>query len=86
MARQKVLIEMHGLEKVARVEFGALPALVEMEYNGIGFNKEKGQKLLESLVREEGSTWKESLQQCAKSRRISKQFNPRIPQSEEIAA
>ena len=52
-AKQKALIEKHGLARVARVEFEAIPALAEMEYNGIGFNKELGQRLLDKLVREE---------------------------------
>lgn len=76
-ARQKVLLKMQGLEKVARVEFGALPALLEIEYNGIGFNKEKGQKLLESLMERKDRLERE-LQQCAKSRRM-RGFNPRDP-------
>ena len=76
--RQKALIERHGLTRVATVEFGAIPSLVEMEYNGIGFNKESGQKLLESLVREKDELEKE-LQRHANSKGSNKQFNPRNP-------
>ena len=77
--KQKALIERHGLARAARVEFEAIPALVEMEYNGIGFNKELGQKLLESLVREKDELEKE-LQHHANSKGSNKQFNPRNPE------
>ena len=77
--KQKALIERQGLAKAAYVEFEAIPALVEMEYNGIGFNKESGQKLLESLVREKDELEKE-LQHRANFKGANKQFNPRNPQ------
>ena len=80
-SKQKALIERHGLARVATVEFGAIPALVEMEYNGIGFNKELGQKLLESLVREKDELEKELQHHADPSRHNTKgQFNPRNPQ------
>jgi DNA polymerase-1 len=78
-AKQKALIEKHGLARVARVEFEAIPALAEMEYNGIGFNKELGQRLRDKLVREKDELEKELWNQ-ANSKRSNKQFNPRNPQ------
>jgi len=76
-AKQKSLLKMQALEKVAKIEFKALPALVEIEYNGIGFNEDKGRRLLESLVKEKDHLEKK-LQQYAKSKRMDG-FNPRNP-------
>jgi len=76
-AKQRALLKTQGLEKVAKIEFEALPALVEIEYNGIGFNEDKGRRLLESLVKEKDRLEKK-LQQYAKSQRMSG-FNPRNP-------
>jgi DNA polymerase-1 len=76
-AKQRALLKMQGLEKVAKIEFEALPALVEIEYNGIGFNEEKGRRLLESLVKEKDRL-ETNLQQYAKSKKMSG-FNPRNP-------
>jgi DNA polymerase-1 len=78
-SKQKALIEKHGLTRVARIEFEAIPALAEMEYNGIGFNIDLGRKLLESLVREKDELEKE-LQHQASSKGANRQFNPRNPQ------
>ncbi len=77
--KQKALIERQGLTRVAGVEFEALPALVEMEYNGMGFNRDLGQKLLDSLILEKDELEKE-LQHHANSSRPNKQFNPRNPE------
>lgn len=74
-AKQKPLLKMQGLEKVAQIEFKALPALVEIEYNGIGFNEDEGRRLLESLVKEKDRL-ERKLQQYAKSKRMGG-FNPR---------
>jgi DNA polymerase-1 len=76
-AKQRVLLKTQGLEKVAKIEFEALPALVEIEYNGIGFNEDKGRRLLENLVKEKDRLEKK-LQQYAKSKKMSG-FNPRNP-------
>ncbi len=76
-AKQRALLKMQGLENVAKIEFKALPALVEIEYNGIGFNEDKGRRLLESLVKEKDRLEKK-LQSLAKSKKISG-FNPRNP-------
>jgi len=76
-AKQKSLLKMQGLERVAQVEFKAIPALVEIEYNGIGFDSDKGLRLLESLVKERDRLERE-LQSYAKSGKI-KGFNPRNP-------
>ncbi|MDD1762116.1 MAG: DNA polymerase [Methanothrix sp.] len=76
-AKQKSLLKMQGLERVAQVEFKAIPALVEIEYNGIGFDSDKGLRLLESLVKERDRLERE-LQSYAKSWKI-KGFNPRNP-------
>lgn len=86
-AREKALIEEHGLTGVAGIEFDALPALVEMEYNGIGFNRELGEKLLDSKIREKDDLEKELQRHASSSssssssfRRFNNtdnQFNPR---------
>jgi len=76
-ARQKALLKMQGLERVAQVEFGALPALVEIEYNGIGFNADKGLRLLKNLTKEKDRLETE-LQHYAKSKKMAG-FNPRNP-------
>ena len=66
-ARQKALIEKSKLTKVAALEFSALPALVEIGYNGIGFNANKGALLLDSLIKENDRQIRE-LQLYAKSK------------------
>ena len=76
-ARQLALLKMNGLEKVAQIEFRALPALVEIEYNGIGFNADKGLRLLEDLINEKNQMERE-LQQKAESMKM-RRFNPRNP-------
>lgn len=83
-AREKALIEEHGLSRVAGIEFDALPALVEMEYNGIGFNREMGEKLLDRKVREKDELEKELQYHASSSSRrfnnTNNRFNPRNPQ------
>jgi len=76
-AKQRALLRMEGLENVAKIEFKALPALVEIEYNGIGFNKVKGLQLLQGLVKEKDRL-ESKLQSLAKSKKMSR-LNPRNP-------
>lgn len=76
-ARQKSLVEERGLAKVAALEFSALPALVEIAYNGIGFNPKKGSDLLESLIKENDRQIGD-LQIYARSKGW-RDFNPRNP-------
>jgi DNA polymerase I len=76
-ARQKDLIEKLGMTKVAALEFSALPALVEIGYNGIGFNENKGAGLLDSLIKENDRQIRE-LQHYAKSNGW-RDFNHRNP-------
>lgn len=76
-ARQKYLIEKLGLKKVAALEFSAIPALVEIEYNGMGFNREAGLRLTDSFAEEKDELARE-LQSYAKSLGL-KAFNPRNP-------
>lgn len=76
-ARQKYLIEKLGMKKVAALEFSAIPALVEIEYNGMGFNREAGLKLADSFAEEKDKLTRE-LQSYARSRGL-KAFNPRNP-------
>ena len=76
-ARQLALLKMNGLEKVAQIEFRALPALLEIEYNGIGFNADKGLRFLEDLIKEKNQMERE-LQQNAESMKM-RRFNPRNP-------
>lgn len=76
-AKQRPLLKMQGLEKVAQIEFKALPALVEIEYNGIGFNAEKGGEILDRLNEEKEGLERE-LQNCGRAAGMSG-FNPRNP-------
>jgi len=76
-ARQRYLIDKLGLKRVANLEFAAIPALVEMEHNGMGFNHEGSFKLSESLGKEKDELARE-LQSYAKSKGM-KDFNPRNP-------
>jgi len=76
-ARQRYLIDKLGLTRVAHLEFAAIPALVEMEHNGMGFKHEEGFKLSESLGKEKDELTIE-LQSYAKSKGM-KDFNPRNP-------
>jgi DNA polymerase I len=75
--KQKQLIEKHGLTRVARAEFEAIPSLAEIEYNGIGFNVKKGLKLLNKLNNEKEKVEKE-LVASAKQKGFA-DFNPRNP-------
>lgn len=74
-ARQKYLIEKLGLTRVAALEFAAIPALVEIEHNGMGFNGEEGLKLLDCFTTEKDKLTRE-LQSYARSKGL-KAFNPR---------
>lgn len=76
-AKQMSLIRMNRLENVAKIEFQALPALAEIEYSGIGFDEEKGKRLLESLIYEKDRLERE-LEQYANREKI-RGFNPRNP-------
>ena len=76
-AKQRPLLKMQGLEKVAQIEFKALPALVEIEYNGIGFNAEKGGEILDRLNEEKEGLERE-LQNCGRAEGM-RGFNPRNP-------
>jgi DNA polymerase-1 len=76
-AKQMSLIRMNRLENIAKIEFQALPALVEIEHSGIGFDSERGKRLLESLVEEKDRLERE-LEQHAKGAKI-RGFNPRNP-------
>lgn len=78
-ARQMQLIEKEGLSRVAKLEFDALPALAEMEYNGIGFDKESALKLQDRLILERDRL-EEELKGYARARHQKGQFNPRNPQ------
>jgi len=76
-ARQRYLIDKLSLTRVADLEFAAIPALVEMEHNGMRFNHEEGSKLSENLGKEKDELTIE-LQSYAKSKGM-KDFNPRNP-------
>jgi len=76
-ARQRYLIDKLGLTRVAYLEFAAIPALAEMEYNGMGFNEDGGTKLSERLGKEKDELARE-LKSFAKSKGM-KDFNPRNP-------
>ncbi|NMB84759.1 MAG: hypothetical protein GYA29_00740 [Methanothrix sp.] len=45
------LLQMHTLEKVAEIEFQAIPAISEMEVNGVGLNFEAARLLFENLMK-----------------------------------
>lgn len=49
---QKALLEHASLLEVAKVEFEALPTIIELEHNGIGFNLDLARECLENLARE----------------------------------
>jgi DNA polymerase-1 len=76
-ARQKYLIEKLGLMRVAALEFAAIPALAEIEHNGMGFNREEGLRLTEAFAGEKDELTRE-LQSYARSVGL-KNFNPRNP-------
>jgi len=76
-AQQKALIEMRGMTRVAKVEFEVLPALVEIEHNGIGFDAEKGRRLLDSKIMEKDEL-EGKLERYAKSKKMAA-FSPRNP-------
>ncbi len=76
-ARQKYIIEKLGLTRVAALEFAAISALVEMEHNGMGFNRDVGLKLSDSFTEEKDDLVRE-LQSYARSKGM-KAFNPRNP-------
>ncbi|HON35931.1 MAG: DNA polymerase [Methanothrix sp.] len=78
-ARQRQLIEKNGLSRVAELEFDALPALAEIEYNGIGFDKKAALQLQDRLILERGRLEKE-LEGYGRSRLHKGQFNPKNPQ------
>src|SRR5690606_15665808 len=63
--------------RAAHLEFAAIPALVEMEHNGMGFHQADGSRLLERL-RGEKNALADELQSRAKSMGI-KDFNPLNP-------
>ncbi len=73
--RQKYLLEKLGMMRVAALEFAAIPTLVEIEHNGMGFNEKEGLRLSESFAREKDKLERE-LQSYAKSKGL-KAFNPR---------
>lgn len=75
--RQRYLVDKLGLAEVASLEFDAIPALVEMEHNGMGFNQKGGLKLSESLGDEKAELTRE-LRSYAQSKGI-KDFNPKNP-------
>jgi len=75
--RQRYLVDKLGLAEVASLEFDAIPALVEMEHNGMGFNQKGGLKLSESLGDEKAELTRE-LRTYAQSKGI-KDFNPKNP-------
>ncbi|NPV63055.1 MAG: hypothetical protein HPY61_10600 [Methanotrichaceae archaeon] len=72
---QKTLVEKRGLTRIAELEFSALPALAEMEYCGLGFNKPRGSELLSSLVEREACQ-ERTLRQLARLKKLAN-FNPR---------
>lgn len=74
-ARQSYLVKTLGLAKVAALEFAAIPALVEIEHNGMGFDSEVGIKLSNCLIKEKDKLTVE-LQSYARSLGLKK-FNPR---------
>lgn len=74
-SRQSYLVKKLGLAKVAALEFAAIPALVEIEHNGMGFNSVEGLKLSNAMVKEKDKLTME-LQSYAKSKGLKK-FNPR---------
>ena len=74
-ARQSDLIKRLGLTKIAALEFAAIPALVEIEHNGMGFNSAEGLKLSNSMIKEKDKLTME-LQSYARSLGLKK-FNPR---------
>lgn len=74
-ARQRALMEKVGLIKVASLEFEAIPALVEIEHNGMGFNREGGLKLAKAFA-EEKDELTGQLESIARSKGL-KSFNPR---------
>jgi DNA polymerase-1 len=75
--KEKDLIEKLGLRRTAYLEFAAIPALVEMEHNGMAFNRDGGNRLLEQLKRDKDAL-DDELQSLAKSLGI-RGFNPRNP-------
>jgi DNA polymerase I-like protein with 3'-5' exonuclease and polymerase domains len=80
-AREKAIIERCRMSRVADLEFQALPALVEIESCGMGFNTKKAGKILDKLTREEGAQEKE-IKRYADSKGFSA-FNPRNPAHEK---
>ncbi|MFA6373744.1 MAG: hypothetical protein WCW68_14070, partial [Methanothrix sp.] len=76
-AQQKALIEMQGMTRVAKVKFEVLPALVEIEHNGIGFDTEKGLLLRDSKIKEKDEL-EGKLERYAKSKKMAA-FSPRNP-------
>jgi DNA polymerase-1 len=76
-AREKYLIEKLGLMRVAALENAAIPALAEIEHNGMGFNREEGLRLIKGFAEEKDKLARE-LQSYARSKGI-KNFNPRNP-------
>lgn len=75
--RQRYLVDKLGLAEVASLEFDAIPALVEMEHNGMGFDQKEGLKLSESLGDEKAERARE-LRSYAKLKGM-KDFNPKNP-------
>lgn len=75
--KERHLIDKHALRRAAHLEFAAIPALVEMEHNGMGFHQADGSRLLERL-RGEKNALADELQSRAKSMGI-KYFNPLNP-------
>jgi DNA polymerase-1 len=75
--RQRYLVDKLGLAKVASLEFDAIPALVEMEHNGMGFDQKEGLRLSESL-RDEKAERARELRSYGKLKGV-KDFNPKNP-------